>query len=149
MATKSKAVVVMIAAMMIGVSWTTRSSQENPLENRMEEEENLIQSMNGRTLFMAYCATCHGADARGNGPVAPALKTQPPDLTLISKRNNGKFPQEQVQRKISGEDESVTAHGSREMPVWGPIFGKIAWDQDLGNLRIYNITKYIESLQQK
>src|SRR3972149_9167430 len=99
MATKSKAVVVMIAAMMIGVSWTTRSSQENPLENRMEEEENLIQSMNGRTLFMAYCATCHGADARGNGPVAPALKTQPPDLTLISKRNNGKFPQEQVQRK--------------------------------------------------
>ena len=50
---------------------------------------------------------------------------------------------------ISGEEIVTPAHGSREMPIWGPIFGQIAWDQDLGKVRIYNLTRYIESLQKK
>jgi hypothetical protein len=54
-----------------------------------------------------------------------------------------------VQKIISGEDVGTAAHGVREMPIWGPIFGQIAWDQDLGNVRIYNLAKYIESLQRR
>jgi mono/diheme cytochrome c family protein len=123
------------------------TSQENP-KNEFQEEQRLIESLDGRLLFRAYCAACHGADGKGGGPAASSLKTPPPDLTLISRRNGGKFPAAKVQKIISGED-SAPAHGSRQMPVWGPIFGQIAWDQDLGNVRIYNLSKYIESLQQK
>jgi len=113
------------------------------------EREHLIQSLNGGILFRAYCAVCHGVDAKGNGPAAPSLKKSPADLTRISQRNGGTFPMVRVQKIISGEDVRTAAHGDREMPIWGPIFGQIAWDQDLGNVRIYNLAKHLESLQQK
>ena len=115
----------------------------------LPEERQLIESLDGPSLFQAYCATCHGSGARGNGPTASALKTAPPDLTRISERNGGKFPFTRVEKIISGEDLNPASHGSREMPIWGPIFGQIAWDQDLGSVRIYRLTKYLESLQQK
>ena len=123
-------------------------SQQGP-KKEFQEEQRMIESLEGRFLFRAYCAACHGADGKGGGPAASSLKTPPPDLTLISRRNGGKFPTVRVQKTISGEGVVTSPHGSREMPVWGPIFGQIAWDQDLGNVRIYNLTKYIESLQQK
>ena len=112
-------------------------------------ERQLIQSLEGPALFRAYCASCHGSDARGNGPTASALKYPPADLTRISERNGGMFPFMEVEKFISGESRKLTSHGSREMPVWGPIFSQIAWDQDLGTLRIYKLTKYLESLQKK
>ena len=115
----------------------------------MPEEQRLIQSLEGPALFQAYCAACHGKDAKGNGPAASALKTPPPDLTRISQKNGGKFPMVRVQKIISGEDLEPGAHGSRQMPVWGPIFHQISWDQDLGSVRIYNLAKHLESLQQK
>jgi len=113
------------------------------------EQEHLIQSLNGKALYQAYCATCHGADAKGGGPAAAALKKAPPDLTVIAKKNGGKFPSLQIQKMISGEDVGTAAHGSRAMPIWGPVFGQIAWDQDLGKVRVYNLAGYIESLQKK
>lgn len=117
--------------------------------NMLREEKQLIESLDGPALFQAHCATCHGSDARGKGPAAPALKTAPPDLTRISERNGGKFPFTRVEKIISGENGSPASHGSREMPIWGPVFGQIAWDQDLGSVRIYRLAKYLESLQQK
>jgi mono/diheme cytochrome c family protein len=115
----------------------------------VSEEKPLIQSLQGPELYRAYCASCHGRDAKGGGPAAAALKTSPPDLTLISRRNRGAFPLTKVQNIISGEEIGTAAHGSREMPIWGPIFSQIAWDQDLGRVRVYNLAKYIESLQQR
>jgi len=112
------------------------------------EQTKLIESLNGATLFQAYCASCHGPDAKGNGPAAAALKAKAPDLTRISERNHGQFPANYVQRFIAGDDMPA-AHGSRVMPIWGPVFSQIAWDQDLGKIRIYNLRKYIESLQKK
>jgi mono/diheme cytochrome c family protein len=113
------------------------------------EQQHLIESLNGKALYQAYCATCHGADGTGGGPAATALKKAPPDLTGIAKKNGGKFPSIQIQKIISGESVPTVAHGSREMPVWGPIFGQIAWDQDLGKVRVYNLAEYLESLQKK
>jgi cytochrome c553 len=124
-----------------------RGAQE--YKHALPEERQLIESLDGRLLFRAYCATCHGGDAKGNGPAAPSLKKSPPDLTRISQRNGGTFPMVRVQKTISGEDVRTAAHGDREMPIWGPIFGQIAWDQDLGSVRIYNLAKHLESLQQK
>ncbi len=98
----------------------------------------------GHKLFMQYCATCHGADAKGNGPTAKVLKKAPADLTKIEKVD-GKFPKLKVQRIISGDD-MLDSHGSRDMPVWGAVLrqkGGIGFAQ----LEIYNLTNYLESIQ--
>lgn len=98
----------------------------------------------GQKLFMQYCATCHGADAKGQGPVAAALKEGPPDLTAIQVPGD-KFPANRVETAIDGE-KAVTAHGTRKMPVWGTIFRRTG-----GELQkyadIYSLVKYIESIQ--
>jgi len=106
----------------------------------------LIRSTNGADLFHAYCATCHGTDAKGNGPAAAALKTKPANLTVLSKNNKGVFPADRVRKAITGDDV-VAAHGSREMPIWGPIFHQIEEDVDRGHVRVENLVKYLESLQ--
>ena len=110
------------------------------------QPENLIYSLKGPELFQAYCATCHGSNGKGDGPVAPALKAKVPDLTLLSKKNVGQFPSARVRRTIAG-DEVVASHGSREMPIWGPIFHQIEEDQDFGNVRLENLVKYLQSIQ--
>ena len=101
----------------------------------------------GSEMFTAYCAVCHGPDGKGKGPAAPALKKEPANLTQLSKKNGGQFPAIKVSLFIKGNDV-VAAHGSRDMPIWGRIF----WEMDgerIANLRIHNLTTYIESLQEK
>ena len=107
----------------------------------------LIDSLQGVSLYKAYCAVCHAEDAKGNGPMAKSLKSAPPDLTRISARNGGVFPLVRVRSLISGEEGVEGGHGTREMPVWGPIFSQVGQDQDLGRVRIDNLARYLESLQ--
>ena len=129
------------------IVWTISSApNQNPAD---AESTRLIESIQGLALYRAYCAVCHGKDARGNGPMALSLKSKMPDLTRIAARSQGKFPLARVQRIISGEEQMETGHGTREMPVWGPVFSQIAWDMDLGRIRVYNLAKYIETLQVK
>jgi mono/diheme cytochrome c family protein len=111
------------------------------------ETARLIASVEGPALFTAYCAVCHGGDARGGGPMAASLKAPPSDLTRIGARNGGVYPMVRVERIISGEEQIPGGHGSRVMPVWGPVFSQIAWDQDLGRMRIHNLASYIGHLQ--
>jgi mono/diheme cytochrome c family protein len=123
------------------------SSQTKPAPQKANE--NLIYSVRGPDLFHAHCAACHGSEGKGNGPASTSLKTKPADLTVLAKNNGGKFPVERVQKFISGDDPTLMSHGSREMPIWGPIFHQIEDDQDLGNVRLQNLIKYLESIQQK
>lgn len=102
----------------------------------------------GQEMFRAYCASCHGLDGKGSGPAAPALKNKPPDLTQLSRRNGGKFPSARVESVIQG-DQFITAHGSREMPVWGEAFRSMNRDQSLAKIKVHNLAVYIESMQQK
>jgi hypothetical protein len=74
------------------------------------------------------------------------LKAKVPDLTLLAKRNGGQFPEPRVRKVILGDDV-VASHGSREMPIWGPIFHQIEEDVDRGNVRVENLVKYLESIQ--
>jgi hypothetical protein len=83
------------------------------------------------------------------GPMAASLRIAPADLTRIAARNGGKFPFLEVQKIISGEQRGPATHGAREMPVWGPIFSEVSWDQDLGRVRIYSLAIYLEAIQVK
>ena len=118
-------------------------SQEAP-----PESTRLIASIQGPALYKAYCAVCHGPTGAGNGPMANSLKVQPSDLSRIARRNGGTFPRMRIERIILGE-EGVTEHGTREMPLWGPIFSQVTSDQDLGRVRVDNLARYIEGMQKK
>jgi mono/diheme cytochrome c family protein len=115
----------------------------------MNDPVRLINSIEGPALYKAYCAVCHGSDATGNGPMAPALKVPPADLTRIAERNGGVFPMARVERVIAGEEPLPSGHGTREMPLWGPIFSQVDRDQDLGRVRIDNLTRYLMGMQTK
>jgi len=103
----------------------------------------------GKEMFDAYCASCHGQDGKGDGPAAPALKMPVTNLTTLAAKNGGAFPAAHISAMIQG-DSMVPAHGSKEMPVWRPIFMAIGGhSQAEVQLRIRNLTNYVESLQIK
>ena len=102
----------------------------------------------GKEMFNAYCASCHGVDAKGNGPAAAALKNMPADLTALAKKNGGKYPAMRVMSSIQGG--AGGAHGSKDMPVWGPLFLSVSGGRESTVAqRITNLNGYIESLQAK
>lgn len=101
----------------------------------------------GMQMYKTYCASCHGIHGKGDGPAAEALKMAPADLATLKQKNDGKFPSARISQILEGSE--VVAHGSSDMPVWGPIFRSL--DQSngaLAKLRIANVIKYLESMQQ-
>jgi mono/diheme cytochrome c family protein len=102
----------------------------------------------GEEMYKNYCASCHGADLKGNGPAAAALKVPPTDLTTLAKKD-GKYPSAKVVSAIKG-DVDLAAHGSKDMPVWGSLFWRISGGhQTEVQQRISNLNSYIESKQAK
>jgi mono/diheme cytochrome c family protein len=77
-----------------------------------------LQSRSALDLYQQLCASCHGVEGRGDGPVAPLIKIPVPDLTRLAARNGDEFPAEEVRRVIDGRFDR-RAHGPRDMPVWG------------------------------
>jgi mono/diheme cytochrome c family protein len=108
-----------------------------------------VSPTSGKEMFSNYCAVCHGADAKGGGPAASALKTSPPDLTVLAKKADGKYPAAHVAAVIRGQAD-MASHGSRDMPVWGPLFSSISdGHESQVQQRIANLVDYIEALQVK
>jgi mono/diheme cytochrome c family protein len=115
---------------------------------RVDVTPSLVQpSLSGRDIFDFYCATCHGREGRGGGPVAAALRTIPADLTTLAARNGGRFPRERVRDFVTHGRADPVAHGSADMPVWGPIFEALDASDRLAQIRIDNVVSYVESLQ--
>jgi mono/diheme cytochrome c family protein len=112
-------------------------------------EANANSLAEGAELFKTHCASCHGADATGNGPVAAALRHRPADLTRIAKKNGGMFPTARVQRIIAGWD--IESHGDRDMPVWGDPFTltRDGRSRQGAEARIAAIVGYLESVQHR
>ena len=120
----------------------------------------------GKSEFQSSCASCHGADARGKGPVSDQLKIPPADLTMLAKNNNGVFPADAIYETIDGM-KTVPAHGSREMPIWGERFNPIVnlphyvdpsyWEKAgpeknpevVVRKRILSVVDYLSRIQQK
>jgi mono/diheme cytochrome c family protein len=103
----------------------------------------------GAALFRTYCASCHGTDARGAGPMTTQLRRLPPSLTSFAVRNGGVFPGERVHRIIDGRD--IASHGTMEMPVWGDAFRRTreGLSEEAAAARIDAIVRYLESIQER
>lgn len=118
-------------------------------ELRAEGADPVLADM-GATQYATYCASCHGIDARGDGPVAGALQTPPADLTRIAARRGGVFPDGEIARFIDGRF-SVAAHGPREMPVWGQRFAESIPEAGVGDEvargRVLTLVDYLKSIQ--
>jgi mono/diheme cytochrome c family protein len=111
----------------------------------------------GQFEFMNSCAQCHGADGRGEGPLAGYLTERMPDLTTPQRDNGGVFPFARVYEVVDGRVD-VGAHGTREMPAWGRRYDRDApgllgemWspgDRDaFVRGRILALVEYISTLQ--
>jgi mono/diheme cytochrome c family protein len=103
----------------------------------------------GKTMFENYCAVCHGKDGKGGGPAASALKVPPTDLTQLAKKEGGKYPSAHVAAVLRGQAE-LPSHGSKDMPVWGPLFSSISQGHEsIVQQRVANLVDYIGTLQAK
>jgi mono/diheme cytochrome c family protein len=102
----------------------------------------------GRAAYLSYCASCHGTDAKGGGPAAAALKTPVPDLTRLPPKD-GKFDAARVRTFIDGT-QAATAHGSREMPVWGKVLEKAGEKRGTAGAQaeIWTLVEYLGSIQE-
>jgi mono/diheme cytochrome c family protein len=111
-----------------------------------EQKADLKAIGQGRALFRQYCSSCHGVDGKGAGPSAEALKTAPPDLTALAK--DGKFDEAGVRTWIDGT-HATSAHGGRDMPVWGRVFAKAGERASAGGAQtdIWMLVSYLESIQ--
>jgi len=141
--------IIACGVLALAVICTTYGKSRAIAQEKQEPEpqfQQLIRSVDGPDLFRAYCASCHGKDGKGNGPVAATLRATVPDLTIITVSNDGNFPVARIKRIIMGEG-MIASHGSREMPVWGPIFHQVEEDVDRGNVRVENLVTYLESIQ--
>jgi mono/diheme cytochrome c family protein len=106
----------------------------------------------GAELYRLNCASCHGTDARGNGPVASFIKVEVPDLTRIAARREGSFPSEEIFKIVDGQS-AIAAHGPRHMPVWGYEFFDPEGDDEQAHgrstERIEDLVAYLGTLQRR
>ena len=124
-----------------------KAAKDKPAVDKVPAPRTVAAS--GKQTYMHYCASCHGVDARGDGPVAFILKTPPPDLTTLAKRHGGKFPYEYVS-DVLRFGTRIVSHGSSDMPIWGPIFGSMDnYNEVAVRKRIRDLSEYLASLQQK
>ncbi len=146
------ALVLALSILLTAQTSSNANSTENPQPARSQIKKvpaPYTSSSSGKDMYIAYCASCHGQDGRGSGPAAPALKTRPTDLTILAVKNGGKFPDAHIAEIIKG-DSLTAAHGNKEMPVWGPVFLTLGrHDPAQEQMRIHNLTTYLESIQQK
>lgn len=140
-------------AMLVSVVTVTVSQESQTQTQIKKAPAPVVSPASGEKMYVAYCAACHGKDGKGDGPAAPALKDPVPDLTTLAQRHNGKYPSAYVSTVLQFGVQGKAAHGSKEMPVWGPVFQAMVSPASSSTssetMRIYNLNRYIETLQVK
>jgi len=141
-----RGLICVIAMILAGVAISAAQDTKTTVKHTMAAA---TSPSSGKEMFMSYCASCHGRDAKGEGPAAAALKQAPADLTSLAKLHGGKYPADEVTSVLRGQTKLI-AHGDQDMPVWGPVFWKMSQGhEEQVQMRIANLNRYIESLQQK
>ncbi|HEY1808416.1 MAG TPA: c-type cytochrome [Acidobacteriaceae bacterium] len=136
-------VAAMLATAAFGIAQTTQIK---------EVSIKPTSAASGKMMYTNYCAVCHGADGRGNGPAASAMKTPPTDLTTLARSHRGRFPDTHIATVLQFGTET-DAHGSQQMPIWGTAFRSLAKGSAVPDSqehqRIANLTEYLKTLQQQ
>ena len=117
---------------------------------RAADQPSQLTGYPGKSLYATYCASCHGAAGKGDGPFAKSLRKRPPDLTRLAIANQGTFPAERVAKIIDGRDTDLT-HGNSDMPVWGDAFSKTTEDNDPASVqrKIQSLVKFLQAIQER
>src|ERR1700675_2889019 len=135
---------ILLCALLVVVCAAAR---QDPIVDKNQIPPSYVPS--GKTMYKQYCAACHGLNGKGHGPAASSLNTRPSNLTTLAKRHDGKFPRDHV-AAVLRFGAGFSAHGSSEMPVWGPIFQYVDnYDENAVRQRIKNLCDYLESIQEK
>lgn len=133
---------VLVAIVTLAVSAGAAGAQTKVQKGPIKQ----TPASDAKKMFETYCAVCHGKEGKGDGPASKSLTKVPADLTKISTRNGGTFPEVKVRRYIEGLDE-VPAHGTRDMPMWGDLFKSLS--RDTAAIRIEALAEYLKAMQQK
>lgn len=127
-----------------------------PAQPRAQAQSRDVRVDFGKREFESNCAACHGTDGKGKGPVVELLRKAPPDLTVLTKTNNGVFPMSRLYEVIEGAN--VPSHGARDMPIWGQDYRvqaaeyyiDVPYDPEAYvRARILALLEYINRLQVK
>ena len=141
-----------MGAMIVALAMIAMAQQAAPSQDKVIKHVPVKQTnaASGQEMFNSYCAVCHGTDGKGAGPAASALKVathgshpaQPPRMAENIRSMH-------VSSVLRGEAETP-AHGSKDMPVWGPLFRHLSQGHDAEvQQRIANLNQYVESIQKK
>ncbi|MFI5184532.1 MAG: c-type cytochrome [Vicinamibacteria bacterium] len=133
-----------ISGMALLLAWNTAAlAQDKPGASS-------VGTQAGSDIFRVYCSSCHGKEAKGDGPVASALRVRPPDLTLLAKHSDGKFQADKIRRIVDGRDP-VKGHGGGDMPIWGDAFKSAAdgYGDAAVKDKVDRVVAYLESIQER
>ncbi len=115
----------------------------------------IAAAQSGKQDYDTYCADCHGADGKGNGPANKTIgmSTKPADITLLAALHGGKFPFDEVVDIVDGR-KAIPSHERLEMPFFAvklqnPGEGFNPASDAAVKKRIDAIVTYVESLQAK
>jgi mono/diheme cytochrome c family protein len=129
------------AAAVLALTLPVAGDDDEPTRGQLMEE--------GSSSYNLYCQSCHGQRGKGDGSVAGLLNIAPADLTQISARRDGVFPEEEIYQIIDGRKD-VRAHGS-DMPLWGDAFQRTEETADEAVIRrkIDGLVAYLQALQER
>jgi len=137
----------MIAVSALLLVICSASAQDKPAA--IQTSPSLSYRNSGVEMYKQYCSACHGGAGKGDGPAAYSLRIPPANLTTLAKRHGGKFPYDYVATVLQF-GPGVTAHGSPDMPTWGPLFQVLDKQNERAvQQRIKNLCDYLATLQEK
>jgi mono/diheme cytochrome c family protein len=142
-------VLCLLAATIVAADETPRPPAVQPSSHKPSPSHGPgSEAASGAYTFRTHCASCHGEDGKGDGPLAENLRFHPPDLTLIASRHGGSYPTEEVHRIVDGR-RPLRGHGGPDMPIWGDVFrnAETAYDEAAVSERIRSVVEYVRTLQ--
>jgi mono/diheme cytochrome c family protein len=143
---------MVLLVVVAGAGWVSRAAAQEPKAPKppaaVNPAESPVAVVGGAYAFRTYCASCHGVDGRGDGPLTDSLRFHPPDLTLIAKRSGGEFPTEKVVRIVDGRSP-MKGHGGPDMPIWGDAFrnAETGYDDAAARAKVRGVVDYLKTLQ--
>jgi mono/diheme cytochrome c family protein len=152
MRTKTHILAAMVAAAGLGIANAQTAPPTTASPTRTLQQSvgpDLSEAAFGETIYLRYCAACHGRSLKGDGPVAPGLVNKAIDLTKLSSRSGGTFPYDKVVAMIDGR-QTTRMHGTPDMPVWGEVFAlTTGTDAPSAESAVKRIAHYVWSNQAK